>query len=151
MWADCLDNVGSLTSYNPIGLHGLLRGYLYFYFNSYPQPQLETLAKVPAIGYDHSLSILAYMQTLLTPYRLIYLWSATCKRMWLLRLPSYGVWRHVALVTGVSEALIASINRVKRISELGTTLTVTNNWRRRETKVMRLTKCYWISEETKAK
>jgi hypothetical protein len=25
LWADCLDNVGSLTSYNPIGLHGLLR------------------------------------------------------------------------------------------------------------------------------
>jgi hypothetical protein len=23
--ADCLDNVGSLTSHNPIGLHGLLR------------------------------------------------------------------------------------------------------------------------------
>jgi hypothetical protein len=30
MCADCLDNVGSLTSHNPIGLHGLLRGYLYF-------------------------------------------------------------------------------------------------------------------------
>jgi hypothetical protein len=27
---DCLDNVGSLTSHNPIGLQGLLRGYLYF-------------------------------------------------------------------------------------------------------------------------
>jgi hypothetical protein len=26
LWADCLDNVGSLTSHNPIGLHGLLRG-----------------------------------------------------------------------------------------------------------------------------
>jgi hypothetical protein len=24
--ADCLDNVGSLTSHNPIGLQGLLRG-----------------------------------------------------------------------------------------------------------------------------
>jgi hypothetical protein len=24
--ADCLDNVGSLTSHNPIGRHGLLRG-----------------------------------------------------------------------------------------------------------------------------
>jgi hypothetical protein len=22
LWADCLDNVGSLTSYNPVGLHG---------------------------------------------------------------------------------------------------------------------------------
>jgi hypothetical protein len=34
IWADCLDNVGSLTSNNPIGLHGLLRGIaiLYFYF-----------------------------------------------------------------------------------------------------------------------
>jgi hypothetical protein len=26
LWADCLDNVGSPTSHNPIGLHGLLRG-----------------------------------------------------------------------------------------------------------------------------
>jgi hypothetical protein len=26
----CLDNVGSLTSHNPIGLQGLLRGQLYF-------------------------------------------------------------------------------------------------------------------------
>jgi hypothetical protein len=25
-WSDCLHNVGSLTSHNPIGLHGLLRG-----------------------------------------------------------------------------------------------------------------------------
>jgi hypothetical protein len=24
--ADCLENVGSLTSHNPIGLHGMLRG-----------------------------------------------------------------------------------------------------------------------------
>jgi hypothetical protein len=27
---DCLHNVGSLTSHNPIGLHSLLRGWLYF-------------------------------------------------------------------------------------------------------------------------
>jgi hypothetical protein len=26
LWADCLDNVGSLTSHNPIGLHSLLQG-----------------------------------------------------------------------------------------------------------------------------
>jgi hypothetical protein len=26
IWVDCLVNVGSLTSHNPIGLHGLLRG-----------------------------------------------------------------------------------------------------------------------------
>jgi hypothetical protein len=26
IWADCLDNVGYLTSHNPIGLQGLLRG-----------------------------------------------------------------------------------------------------------------------------
>jgi hypothetical protein len=33
LWADCLDNVvESLTSHNPIGLHGLLQGKLYFYF-----------------------------------------------------------------------------------------------------------------------
>jgi hypothetical protein len=25
-----VDNIGSLTSHNPIGLHGLLRGQLYF-------------------------------------------------------------------------------------------------------------------------
>jgi hypothetical protein len=29
LWADCLDNVRSLTSHNPIGLQGLLRGQLY--------------------------------------------------------------------------------------------------------------------------
>jgi hypothetical protein len=32
LWADCLDNVGSLTSHNPSGLHGLLRdSFTYFY------------------------------------------------------------------------------------------------------------------------
>jgi hypothetical protein len=30
--ADCLDNVGSLTSHNPIDLQGLLWGWLYFFF-----------------------------------------------------------------------------------------------------------------------
>jgi hypothetical protein len=30
--ADCLDNVGSLTAYNPIGLHGLLQGWLHFFY-----------------------------------------------------------------------------------------------------------------------
>jgi hypothetical protein len=30
IWADCLDNVEFLTSHNPIGLHGLLRRWLYF-------------------------------------------------------------------------------------------------------------------------
>jgi hypothetical protein len=29
---DCLDNVGSLTSHNSIGLYGLLQRKLYFYF-----------------------------------------------------------------------------------------------------------------------
>jgi hypothetical protein len=32
IWADCLDNVRSITSHNLIGLHGLLRGQLYFFF-----------------------------------------------------------------------------------------------------------------------
>jgi hypothetical protein len=27
LWTDCLDNMGSLASHSPIGLHGLLRGY----------------------------------------------------------------------------------------------------------------------------
>jgi hypothetical protein len=31
MWPDCLDIVGYSASHNPIGLHGLLSGYLYFY------------------------------------------------------------------------------------------------------------------------
>jgi hypothetical protein len=26
MWADCLENVGTSTSYNPMGLHSLLQG-----------------------------------------------------------------------------------------------------------------------------
>jgi hypothetical protein len=30
LWADCLENVGSSTSHSPIGLHGLLKGHLYF-------------------------------------------------------------------------------------------------------------------------
>jgi hypothetical protein len=32
LWADCLDNVGSLTSHNPIGLYGLLQDSFTFYF-----------------------------------------------------------------------------------------------------------------------
>jgi hypothetical protein len=33
--ADCLENVGTSTSHNPMGLHGLLQGQLYlFYLNA---------------------------------------------------------------------------------------------------------------------
>jgi hypothetical protein len=32
LWDNCLGNVGSLTSHNPIGLHGLLQGQLYINF-----------------------------------------------------------------------------------------------------------------------
>jgi thioester reductase-like protein len=46
----------------------------------------------------------------------------------LLRMPSYGMLRRVALVrTEVSEERIASIIRVTRIGELGTTLAITSN------------------------
>jgi hypothetical protein len=31
LWADCIDNEGSLTSHNPIGLQVLLQGYLYIF------------------------------------------------------------------------------------------------------------------------
>jgi hypothetical protein len=31
LWADYLHNVGSSTSHNPTGLHGLLHGWLYFF------------------------------------------------------------------------------------------------------------------------
>jgi hypothetical protein len=31
LWADCLENVWVSTSHNPMGLHGLLQGQLYFY------------------------------------------------------------------------------------------------------------------------
>jgi hypothetical protein len=31
---DCLDDVGASTSHNPIGLHGLLQGSLYFISSS---------------------------------------------------------------------------------------------------------------------
>jgi hypothetical protein len=31
IWANCLDNVGSLTSHNPTGLHGLLPGIALLY------------------------------------------------------------------------------------------------------------------------
>jgi hypothetical protein len=30
--ANCLENVGTTTSHDPMGLHGLLQGYLYFFF-----------------------------------------------------------------------------------------------------------------------
>jgi hypothetical protein len=30
LWADCQGSVGPLTSHNPMGLHGLLQGQLYF-------------------------------------------------------------------------------------------------------------------------
>jgi hypothetical protein len=46
------------------------------------------------------------------------------RRLW--TKPSSGMWRRVAIVRGnVSEGRIASIIRVKRISELGTVLAVT--------------------------
>jgi hypothetical protein len=52
------------------------------------------------------------------------------------RMASCGMLRHVALVrTDVSEELSASISRVKRIGELGTTLAVTSN---RSTLILRL-------------
>jgi hypothetical protein len=45
------------------------------------------------------------------------------------RMASSGMLRRVALVrTDVSEELSASIIRVTRISELGTTLAATSNW-----------------------
>jgi hypothetical protein len=45
-------------------------------------------------------------------------------------MPSFGMLRHAAHVrTNVSEELIASIIRVTRIDELGTTLAVTSNRR----------------------
>jgi hypothetical protein len=47
---------------------------------------------------------------------------------WLLRMPSSGMLRHVALVrTDVSEERSVSIIRVTRIGKLGTTLVVTSN------------------------
>jgi hypothetical protein len=50
-------------------------------------------------------------------------------RQWLGRMPSSGMWRHVALVrTDVSEECITFIIRVTRMSELRTTLAVTSNW-----------------------
>jgi hypothetical protein len=32
LWADCLENVGTLTSHKPMGLHGLSQGELYLCF-----------------------------------------------------------------------------------------------------------------------
>jgi hypothetical protein len=46
----------------------------------------------------------------------------------ILRTSSSGIWRRVALVrTDVSEECVASIIRMKRISELGSTLSETGN------------------------
>jgi hypothetical protein len=33
-WADCLENVGALTSHNTNGLHGLLHGYVYLFLRT---------------------------------------------------------------------------------------------------------------------
>jgi hypothetical protein len=60
-------------------------------------------------------------------------------RRWLLRMPSSGVLRRMALVrTDVSEERSAFIIRVTRIGELGTTIAVTYNRRtlRRNTNIL---------------
>jgi hypothetical protein len=50
-------------------------------------------------------------------------------RLWLWRMQSSGMWCHVTLLrTDVSEEYIASVMRVIRISDLGTTLAITSNW-----------------------
>jgi hypothetical protein len=49
LWADCLDNVGSLTSHNPIGLHGLLRGYLFFYSQLFVPSYIKKLNSVTLV------------------------------------------------------------------------------------------------------
>jgi hypothetical protein len=36
LWAKCLENVGALTSHNPMSLHGLLQGELYFFLQDFP-------------------------------------------------------------------------------------------------------------------
>jgi hypothetical protein len=56
----------------------------------------------------------------------IFIIIITIHKLW--RKPSSGTLRHVDLLrTDVSKELIASIIRVTRIGELGTTLTVTSN------------------------
>jgi hypothetical protein len=61
-------------------------------------------------------------------------WSNSMKdlrfsRRWLWRMPSRGILRHVALVrTEVSEKRVASIIKLTRISELGTTSAVSSYW-----------------------
>jgi hypothetical protein len=59
----------------------------------------------------------------------VMMWFLRFSRRWLWRMPPSGVWHHVALRTDFSEERIISIKRVKRISELGTTLAVAANWR----------------------
>jgi hypothetical protein len=62
-------------------------------------------------------------------YMFMYMvWPRRNKTFFLKRIPSSGTLCHVALVrTDVSEERSASIIRVTRISELGTTLAVTSN------------------------
>jgi hypothetical protein len=51
VWADCLENMGTLTSYNPMGLHGLLQGYLYpFYIEIYAALALSPWNKCNCSG-----------------------------------------------------------------------------------------------------
>jgi hypothetical protein len=52
LWADCLDNVGSSTSHNPIGLHGLLRGIALFYITLLYVKKQPLQTKFPNKGLD---------------------------------------------------------------------------------------------------
>jgi hypothetical protein len=56
MLADSLDNVGASTSHNPMGLHGLLQGYLHFtyllYFFTFTRKVKEYLGDLVVDGMD---------------------------------------------------------------------------------------------------
>jgi hypothetical protein len=68
--------------------------------------------------------------TLLLRYRVkpIAMWDFSFSRRWLWRMSSSGMWRRVVLVTtNVSKELSASIIRMIKICELGTTLGLTSN------------------------
>jgi hypothetical protein len=54
---DCLDTVGASTSHNPMGLHGLLQVYLYFYLLLQCLECYKLLKVVPKIRYDTNILV----------------------------------------------------------------------------------------------
>jgi hypothetical protein len=65
LWADCVDNVRSLPSHTPIGLHCLLRGYLYFLCVDDDGNSQETHLWSSAACYGDSFTFIDFQRSIL--------------------------------------------------------------------------------------